>query len=770
MTDTVTPPKSAGAAAAPRWPGRLAVVAAFLWTFAVTYGAQMTAWSGAVFGTPDPNLPPLDVRASLLQAILLALPLLLGVRLVRAPRYRAVFAAWLQATLVMVALALPRLLPSTATQALMLLQIVALLMVAWLLRRRYAFAAAVTELDATPWALGAAALFALPWAVYGVFGAVFDTTVALLLALVFGLVMGRLLAVTWLEACRVDSHGPRRDLGTGGLVMGMALVIAASGLSHNGLQLALMVSLAAWGWVMAGLATVRQPGATPRNWLAVALFVALAVFVLLTMVDTDGMLLEVMDRLLAQTWTAVGVSVLAGWLLGVIAWLAARRLPAWRPTRGLGVTVGVLWLAVYGLHLSAGVPGAHGDRLFVVMNEQADVHALAAIDEPVVRRTAVYTELTSHAADSQAGLTRALARLGYAYTPYYLVNAVEVQGGLPTRLWLSLRRDVDRVLPSPQLRPTRGPLTVAAGVAPAPDAAQWNLTDIGAARVWTELGVTGAGVVVGQSDSGAQADHPELADSYRGRDGQQDYNWFDPWQHTPAPVDFGGHGTHTLGSVLGNTVGVAPDAQWIACANLTRNLGNAALYLDCWQFMLAPFPQDGDPMADGDPAQGAQVLNNSWGCPQNEEGCDPESLQSAAAALRTAGVFTVVSAGNSGPRCHTVDAAPAIYADVLTVGAVDQNGNLAPFSSTGPVTVDGSGRTKPDLLAPGVDVLSAYPGGTYELASGTSMAGPHVAGVVALMWSANPALVGDIARTEQILLETARPSPAGWRPTSFRRR
>ncbi|MEZ4580796.1 MAG: S8 family serine peptidase [Caldilineaceae bacterium] len=176
----------------------------------------------------------------------------------------------------------------------------------------------------------------------------------------------------------------------------------------------------------------------------------------------------------------------------------------------------------------------------------------------------------------------------------------------------------------------------------------------------------------------------------------------------------------------------------------------------CWR----PFPRTAIPWRTAI-RPGAQVLNNSWGCPQNEEGCDPESLQRAAAALRTAGVFTVVSAGNSGPRCHTVDAAPAIYADVLTVGAVDQNGNLAPFSSTGPVTVDGSGRTKPDLLAPGVDVLSAYPGGTYELASGTSMAGPHVAGVVALMWSANPALVGDIARTEQILVETARPFSGG---------
>jgi subtilisin family serine protease len=93
---------------------------------------------------------------------------------------------------------------------------------------------------------------------------------------------------------------------------------------------------------------------------------------------------------------------------------------------------------------------------------------------------------------------------------------------------------------------------------------------------------------------------------------------------------------------------------------------------------------------------------------------------------------------------------------VFAVGAIDGRGALAYFSSTGPVTVDGSGRIKPDIVAPGMDILSSYPGNTYHRADGTSMAGPHVAGVVALMWSANPALIGDIDRTERILTESAR--------------
>ncbi len=172
--------------------------------------------------------------------------------------------------------------------------------------------------------------------------------------------------------------------------------------------------------------------------------------------------------------------------------------------------------------------------------------------------------------------------------------------------------------------------------------------------------------------------------------------------------------------------------------------------------MLAPYPRSGDPFKDGDPARAAHVLNNSWGCPPIE-GCDPGSLLPAVRALRAAGIFVVASAGNEGPRCSSVEDPIAIYDAVFSVGAIDQDGNLADFSSRGPVTVDGSDRVKPDIVAPGVDVLSALPGGTYGPLDGTSMAGPHVAGVVALMWSAQPKMIGNIDRTEQILQETARP-------------
>jgi subtilisin family serine protease len=382
--------------------------------------------------------------------------------------------------------------------------------------------------------------------------------------------------------------------------------------------------------------------------------------------------------------------------------------------------------------------------------------AAADIADLAARRQYVFETLTEHAGTSQAGIRHSLDRLNVPYTPYYLVNALEVEGGPLLRFWLLTRPEVERVLDSPVLRPLPVAVPTTIGGSSAPQAPAWNLTLIGADQVWREFGVTGEGITIGQSDSGVQWNHPEFVARYRGDDGNHDFHWFDPWYGTPEPGDSGGHGTHTLGSVLGERIGVAPGATWFGCANLARNLANPALYLDCMQFMLAPFPFGGDPFTQGNAALAADVLNNSWGCPEIE-GCDATALQPAVAALRAAGIFVVASAGNEGPGCETVRHPIALYGEVFSVGAIDESGNLASFSSRGPVTVDGSGRTKPDIVAPGVAVLSALPGNSYGHFDGTSMAGPHVAGVVALVWSANPALRGDIERTEAVLLQSARP-------------
>lgn len=408
------------------------------------------------------------------------------------------------------------------------------------------------------------------------------------------------------------------------------------------------------------------------------------------------------------------------------------------------------------LYYNVGQPGFYGEGLFVILKEQADISEAQYMSNYNARRQFVYDTLLQHADDTQANLRKSLDNMGINYTPYYLVNGLQVQGGPIVRLWLQTQPEVDRVLDNPWLRPLPAPLPIGSGNADAPSGTTWNLEMINADRVWDELGVTGAGIVIGQSDSGVQGDHPELAATYRGITSSHDYNWFDPWNGTQKPTDILGHGTYTLGFILGHNVGVAPEATWYGCVNLARNLGNPALYLNCMQFMLAPFPIGGDPFSEGDPSLGAHISNNSWGCPEIE-GCDPDSLLPSINALRNAGVFMVAAAGNDGPKCESLSDPLSIYGEAYSVGSIDQSGQLSFFSSLGPVTVDGSGRIKPDIIAPGDEVLSAMPNNTYDIRSGTSSAGPHIAGVVALMWSANPALIGDIERTEEILSQTAQP-------------
>ncbi|HEX5691106.1 MAG TPA: S8 family serine peptidase, partial [Roseiflexaceae bacterium] len=466
-------------------------------------------------------------------------------------------------------------------------------------------------------------------------------------------------------------------------------------------------------------------------------------------------------EILGQAIRATRVSILLAWAIGLLLWaLAARSNITVGRVLALGGLAGaaLAGLLVYTL---AGRPGFYGERLFVILRDQADVGAAAQIADRTERLRFVYTTLTGHAQSTQANLRGTLDRFGVPYRPYYLVNAIEVDGGPVLRAYLAMQPEVDRILDSPHLRPL--PATAGVGTEPpesAPSAgtgAQWNIQMIRADEVWSEFGATGQGIVVGESDSGVQGDHPALRDGYRGRNGQDDYNWIDPWNASRSPTDVGGHGTHTTGSAVGrNGIGVAPGAEWIGCVNLARNLGNPPAYLDCLQFMLAPYAQGGDAFTGGDPARAAHVLNNSWGCPPIE-GCDAGSLGPAVRALRAAGIFVVASAGNQGPNCSSVSDPIAIYDDAFSVGAIDEQGSIAPFSSRGPVDVDGSERVKPDIVAPGVAIRSAWPGNSYNTIDGTSMAGPHVAGVVALMWSANPKLIGNIDQTERILIETAQP-------------
>ncbi|NWG21830.1 MAG: S8 family serine peptidase [Chloroflexi bacterium] len=714
------------------------------------------------------TVPPLfGVRWPATAAVVVVVPILGALLagalvLARTPRLRLAIQAWLLALPLALVMVPAAMLPPAEAQVAAALRVA--LAGAYLgalrvfIRWRFpTITKAIGAREPVALATGLAALPALPWLAWGAFGSLLDIALGALAAALIGVIACLLVTRIYLRPITGDSQMPGAF--ARGTVIGVLLLILGLNYGIGGQMPVLLLSLPAMGWLAAAVAGTNHGGTSART---LALLIALVAAPPLLLADPDTLAIE----LLFQGREGIYWALSAAFAGVVLALLAASIAPALRARLARTPRLAVLgavacWVVGAGVYGGIGQPGLYGDRVFVILKDQADLAPARRISDYQARRRAVYETLTRHAGETQAPLRASLDMLGIRYTPYYLVNGLEVDGGLPVRLWLATRPEVDRIVPDPILRPLPAPLEVERGDESLPDEPDWNLTMIGADRVWRELGVRGAGIVVGVLDSGVQWDHPELRNGYRGLNAggtvEHAYNWYDPWEDTPAPVDYSGHGTYTLSAAIGDRVGVAPDATWIGCVNLARNVGNAARYLDCMQFMLAPFPPGSDPLHDGDPARGADITNNSWGCPQDLEGCDPNTLLAAAEALRTAGMFTVAAAGNDGPACGSLKEPLALYDAVFTVGAVTRDGIIAQFSSAGPVVADGSGRIKPDIAAPGAGVRAAAPGGGYMIASGTSIAAPHVTGIVALMWSANPALIGDVARTEEILRATARP-------------
>jgi subtilisin family serine protease len=694
----------------------------------MSLSAKQMEWSGLI---------GLAIQAVVMSASIAALW-----RFTKDDRFKPVYVGLFIASLMAFPALLLRMLGPNNDQLGSLIQfaiaLIAALVVTWLRRDEI-----IWKGEVLPFGLTVAGIGMVPFAIYGSFGSVGDTLLSLLASLAFGLLAAILMKATT-ENRFLDGVG-----------IGAVLALLGSALGYDGSQLILLAILPPFAFAVSAVMPSKAAAWAVTSLLA---FAALAMFdpTELTYVLGDMGLIALKASLIV---IGVGlVTSLVALILPIATASALTRGVSKGASKIIGWTgAGVVWVSVIIIFFIFGNPGNYSDRLFVVMKDQLDISNVANIKDRDERLTAAYERLTAHANSTQAGLRNFFDKVGIKYTPYYLENAMEVRGGTLVRLYLMARPEVDRVLPSPRLRAAPDDLPAPGSLTQVEDAVQWNISMIGADKVWDDFDARGEGIVVGQSDSGVDGNHPAIAKQYRGYKADDDYNWFDPWDGTPSPNDEGGHGTHTTGTILGaNGVGVAPEAQWIGCVNLDRNLANPALYLDCMQFMLAPFPQDGDPLKDGDPTKAAHVMNNSWGCP-TLEGCNPTALLPAADNLRHAGIFVVVSTGNDGPNCETVESPLSLYDSVFSVGAIDQFGDMAPFSSRGPVTADGSGRIKPDIVAPGVEILSALPDGTYGANSGTSMAGPHVVGVVALIWSAQPDLIGDIEATEQLIIDTAQP-------------
>jgi subtilisin family serine protease len=209
----------------------------------------------------------------------------------------------------------------------------------------------------------------------------------------------------------------------------------------------------------------------------------------------------------------------------------------------------------------------------------------------------------------------------------------------------------------------------------------------------------------------------------------------------------------SVGSDGSNQIGVAPGAKWIACRNMDSGVGRPSTYIECLNFFLAPTDLNGN---NPDVSKRPDIISNSYGCPPTEE-CSPHSLQAAVEIVRSAGIFMAVSAGNNGSNgCSTVYDPPGLEKAVFSVGAVNSSNTIADFSSRGPVLINGEPvLRKPDIVAPGVSIYSSYRNGNYTWLSGTSMAAPHIAGAVALLWSGLPNLRNNVDLTENALGQSA---------------
>lgn len=307
-------------------------------------------------------------------------------------------------------------------------------------------------------------------------------------------------------------------------------------------------------------------------------------------------------------------------------------------------------------------------------------------------------------------------------------------------------------------------------------AVEENISHVQAPAVWS-LGYTGERIVVANIDTGVRYTHDALLPHYRGNLGgsiyDHDYNWWDPsGVYTTSPGDTNGHGSHTMGIMIGddnagNQIGIAPGAEWMACRGCPSSCPDAYL-LECAQFITAPTDLNG---ANADASKRPNIVNNSWG------DCDTaydDWYQDVVDAWQAAGIFPVFSNGNAGncgytfpPGLDTVGN-PARYGNVTSVGSSGKSDGLyATHSNWGPTdnadTINPRGYPylKPQVIAPGVSIRSAYryDDTSYLGMTGTSMSAPHVSGLIALMWDAAPCLIGDYANTETIIEQTATAIP-----------
>src|ERR1041385_59912 len=344
-----------------------------------------------------------------------------------------------------------------------------------------------------------------PFAIFGAFGAPTDVILDLLAGLSFG----------WLAALLMESTTENPFLDAFGI--GAMLALLGSTIGYDGAQLILIALLPGFAFAIATLMPSRAAAFVLTGLLAAT---GLTFFdpteLTIVLGDESGLAIKAVE-------IAIGLGLVIGLIALLIRYIARTHIGS-SLMRALSV-VGALaaWVVVILLFFAYGHHGFYGDRLFVIMKDQADLSSVRQIKDIAQRRTTAYQMLTQRANETQAPLRNTFDSFGIKYIPYYLVNGMEVRGGTLVRLYLMTRPEVDRVIPSPRLRPGT-PGTPLVSTDPAPSGVEWNVSMIGADKVWNEFNVRGAGIVIGQSDSGVDVTHPEVHDQYRGLSEGDNYN------------------------------------------------------------------------------------------------------------------------------------------------------------------------------------------------------------------------------------------------------
>ena len=407
-----------------------------------------------------------------------------------------------------------------------------------------------------------------------------------------------------------------------------------------------------------------------------------------------------------------------------------------------------------------------------VLKQQADVSAADKLETKEQKGQFVYDALKAAALHSQGEALTILSKRAATYQSFFVVNMINITSDVATLQAIAELPSVEKIIENGKfvVSKTFSTPTINSDKEATPMAGTWGIKKTKADQVWSTLNVTGKGAVIAGQDTGYEWEHAAIKSKYRGWNGSSadhNYNWHDAVHATgsscgkdsPEPCDDGEHGTHTMGTMVGGSangteIGMAPDAKWMGCRNMNAGNGTLTTYVECFEFFLAPTDLTNK---NPDTKKAPHVINNSWGCPTSE-GCNSSNfatMEQAVTNLRAAGVVVVVSAGNDGSACSTINTPAPIFVGSFTVGSTTSSDGISSFSSRGPVTNYGPSRISPDISAPGSDVYSCVPGGGYSNMSGTSMAGPHVAGLVGLIISANPQLAGKVTTIEEIIQSTA---------------